>query len=84
MGAQRFSTRRKFPDAAPDKSTHGSGKSEGAVGVSDVYQRGHNKAVFATLWWPVIARAAGNLAYMAAGKVGKHTGGKNDALLWNH
>ena len=67
--------RGKLPDAIPDKSTHNSGESEDAIGVGNAHPRGHNKAVFATFWWPGIACAAGDLAHTTAGKVAKHTGG---------
>ena len=40
--AYRRSTPRKLPGAASDKSAHGSGKSEGAIGVGDAHQRGHS------------------------------------------
>ena len=53
-----------------------SGESGDAIGVGNAHPRGHNKAVFATFWWPDIACAAGDLARAMAGKVAKHTEGK--------
>ena len=49
-----------------------SGESDDAIGVGNAHPRGHNKAVFATFWWPDIACAADDLARATARKVAKH------------
>ena len=59
-----------------DKSLTISGESGDAIGVGNAHPRGHNKADFATFWWPDIACAADDLARAAAGKVAKHAEGK--------
>ena len=53
-----------------------SGESDDAIGVGNAHPRGHNKAVFATFWWPDISCAADDLARAMARKVAKHTEGK--------
>ena len=76
MGAYRCPIRVKLPNAISDKMLKNSGESDDAIGVGNAHPRGHNKAVFATFWWPDIARAADDLARATAGKVAKHTEGK--------
>ena len=65
-----------MPNGISDKMLKKSGKSGDAIGVGNAHPRGHNKAVFATFWWPDIACAADDLARATAGKVAKHAEGK--------
>ena len=65
-----------MPNGISDKMLKNSGESGDAIGVGNAHPRGHNKADFATFWWPDIACTEDDLARAMAGKVAKHAEGK--------